>query len=309
MRIVSAAELPTDLQGMWCRQSRLGGVVRFMVFSVVLVVPPVLGWIWNFRLQWALWLLAAAAVVVLPLLLVDLAAMFRAANWRLYIGPDGLWLNLRSYQDKRSTEAAAGQLAAGQLETVQFEVVQFEYGEIDAVGRHTERYSTPSEIAGPGSYGDVGGSTLWKDEFLEIRLNHEQTEELKTVVNRLRCGPGPGRASPRQAPRRSRYSSVWLVSPSVLRVTWSSGHGPQIRPSIGRMLMELAAHARLAEPTERQRPDWRKLTADEVAELARELIRVHAASLEATTLLVRAGGLAYAEAATQIRQIEAEEAC
>ncbi|HJT32227.1 MAG TPA: hypothetical protein VJ783_09300, partial [Pirellulales bacterium] len=100
MRIHSAAELPTDARGIgtWCRQSRLAGVVRFMVFSGILAIPIVCGW--YFHLPWLLWLGAAAAIVLLPLLLLDLAAMFRATNWLLYIGPDGLWLNLRSYGDK-----------------------------------------------------------------------------------------------------------------------------------------------------------------------------------------------------------------
>jgi hypothetical protein len=96
------------------------------------------------------------------------------------------------------------------------------------------------------------------------------------------------------------------VSPSVLRVIWSSGHGPLIRPSIGRTLTQLETHARIAAPTERRRPEWRKLTPDEVAELARELIQVHGAEIDATALLVRAGGGAYADAKTLIRQIEAE---
>lgn len=295
MRIHSAAELPTDARGIgtWCRQSRLAGVVRFMVFSGILAIPIVCGW--YFHLPWLLWLGAAAAIVLLPLLLLDLAAMFRATNWLLYIGPDGLWLNLRSYGDKVSADDS---------------VVRLEYGEISTVGRHTERYSTPSKMAGTGSQGyDIGGSTLWKDEFLEIRLNHEQTDELKAALKNLRLQPASERPSSKKAQFRSGHPyPVWLVSPSVLRVIWLSGHGPLIRPSIGRTLAELGRHVRIAATTQRQRPDWRKLPADEVGQLARELIQLHGADFLAITLLVRAGRITHQEASELVGQIEAEEA-
>jgi len=293
MTILSVADLPTDTPGMWCRQSRLAGVVRFIVFCVIFAIPPVLGW--KFNQPWLLWPGAALASFILLLLLRDLAAMFRATNWLLYIGPDSLWLNLHSYRDKVSTEAS---------------VVRFEYGEISTVGRHTERYATPSELVGPGSYGDVGGSTIWKDEFLEIRLTHEQTDELKTALNELRSPPRSNGHSFRKAQfRNGCFYPLWLVSPSVLRITWLSGHGPLIRPSIRRTLAELGTHVRIAAPTERRRPDWRKLAEEDVVPLARELVQVHGAGLEATTLLVRAGGLAYGEANTLVQKISAEDVC
>lgn len=186
MTILPAAELPTDTPEMWCRQSRLAGVVRFIVFCVILAIPPVLGW--KFNRTWVLWPGAALAIVMLPLLLRDLAAMFRATNWLLYIGHDSLWLNLHSYPDKVSTDAS---------------VVRFEYGEISTAGRLTERYATPSEMVVPGSQGDVGGSTIWKDEFLEIRLTHEQTDELKAAPNELRSQPRSNNPSFRRTQFRS----------------------------------------------------------------------------------------------------------
>jgi hypothetical protein len=276
---------------MWCRQSRLSGVVRFIVFSGVLAVPIVCGW--HFRQPWLIWLGAVAAIGLLPLLLLDLAKMFRATNWVLLIGPDSLWLNLRSYGDVVSTEDS---------------FVRIEYGEIDTVGRHTRRYFTPSkENIGAGSQAGVGGTTTWKDQFLEIRLNHEQTGKLITALSNLRSPPAGEQPSSDKLQIRSGYRyTTWLVSPSVLRVVWASGHGPLIRPSLVRTLSELSTHVKIASPTELRRPEWRKLSPDEIAELARELIHVHGAEFEATALLVRAGGVAYADAKALIRQIEAE---
>jgi hypothetical protein len=287
MRLIPAEDLPNGIQAMRCRQSRVGGVVRFIVFCAVLAIPPALGW--HFRQPWLIWMGAAAAGALLLLLLVDLAAMFRATNWLVFIGPDGLWVNLRSYRDKRSADVS---------------VVRFDYSEISTVGSHVERYATPSEMAGPRSKGGVGGSTIWKDRFLEIRLNHEQTDELKSALDKLRFRPALEQPSSRQVRLRSGYSPVvWLVSPSIVRVTWISGHGALIMPSIQRTLVELGKHARIAAPTQRQRPDWRKLTDDDVRQLAGELIHAHGAYREATALLVRAGGITYADAQTLLEHI------
>jgi hypothetical protein len=291
MTIYPASELPADAQGIWCRQSRLAGVVRYIVFGGVLAVPIVCGW--HFQRSWLIWLGAAAAIILLPLLLLDVAKMFRATNWVLLVGPDGLWLNLRSYGDHVATEGS---------------IVRIEYGEIDTVGRHARRYFTPSkENIGPGSQGGIGGTTAWKDQFLEIRLNHEQTDELKTALNNLRSPRAGEQPSSNKLQIRSGYPyTTWLVSPSVLRVIWSSGHGPLIRPSLKRTLSELATHVKIAAPTELRRSEWRRLSPEEIAELTRELIHVHGAEFEATAVLVRAGGVAYADAKALIGQVKAE---
>src|SRR5207237_1335972 len=80
----------------------------------------------------------------IPVAVLDLAVMFRATNWLLRIGSDGVWINLRSYRDK-------------DIVTDSPSIMHLDYAEIASVGRHTESYSTPSEMAtGPGSYGPVG---------------------------------------------------------------------------------------------------------------------------------------------------------
>jgi hypothetical protein len=288
MRFYRNADVPEDVQGMWCRQSRLAGVVRCIIFSGVVAVPAIVGW--TSHHPWVLWIGTAVAVAIVPLLLMDVAKLFRATNWVLRIGPDGVWINLRSYRDK-ATETLS--------------VVRVEYREMASVGRHTESYSTPSKMAtGSGSYGAVGGSTIWRDEFLEIQLNHDQTDELKTALSNLRHPTEPDQAPLGQAPVRSGPYPVWLVSPAVLRIGWVSGHGHAVLPRIATVLARLDGSMRVAEPTRRERPDWRKMNAEEVEELARELVHVHGATFEATALLVRAGGITHAEAATRVQRCE-----
>jgi hypothetical protein len=287
MKLSRDADMPEDIQGLSCRQSRFAGIARLILFSGVLAVPAIVGW--KSHHPWVMWIGAAVAVLLVPLLLMDVAKLFRAANWVLRIGSDGVWINLRSYRDK-ATEAPS--------------VVRIEYREIASVGRHTESYSTPSKTTtGAGNYGAVGGSTIWRDQFLEIQLNHDQTDELKTALDNLRHPPAPDSALG-QAPVRTGPSAVWLVSPTVIRIGWLSGHGDGVVPRIATVLSHVDGNVRLAGPTRREWPDWRKLNADEVQGLARELVHVHGATLQATALLVRAGSMTHADATTQVQRFE-----
>jgi hypothetical protein len=266
MKLCVDAEMPEDVQGLWCRQSRLAGVVRFIIFSGALAVPAIVGW--TSHHPWVLWIGIAVAVAIVPWLLMDVRKLFRATNWLLRIDSDGVWINLRSYRDKVSDVAS---------------VVHLDYAEIASVGRHTESYSTPSKMAtGPGSYGAVGGSTIWRDEYLEFQLNHDQTDELKTALNNLRHPAEPEQVQSWQV--RSRHFPVWLVSPAVIRVGWVSGHGHAVLPRMATALARLDGNVPVTEPTRRERPDWRKLKAEEVDELA--------------------GGISHAEAMTQVQRFE-----
>jgi hypothetical protein len=291
MRLYRHAEVPGGTQGLCCRQSRLAGGVRFIVWTGMLAMAPILGW--HFGQPWVTWIGAAVALLVAPLMLMDLVALFRATNWLMRIGTDGVWINLCSYRDK-APEAAS--------------VLRLDYGEVASAGRHTESYSTPSEPTGPMRRGAVGSTTIWTDQFLEIRLNHEQTDELKAVLDNLRYPASSGQRSSGQVQVRNRYFPIWLVSPDVLRVAWVSGHGHAVAPPLGRALGRLDTYVRVAAPSRRERPEWRELTADEVDELARELVHVHGATIEATSLLVRARGMTHAEATALVQQLDAGEA-
>jgi hypothetical protein len=249
---------------------------------------------WKSDRPWVLWGGLILGALFIPILLKDVAALFRATNWVLQIGNGGVWINLRSYRDKVSDAVS---------------VLHLGFAEIASVGRHTESYFTPRErVSGPGGYGAVGGSIAWKDEYLEIRLNHDRTGELVAALQNLPSRPEPGRAPAARLPGRSRSFSVWRVSPAVLRIPWISGHGAVVVPRIAQVLARLDGNVPVAEPTRRERPNWRKLSAGEVQELARDLVQVHDATLDATTLLVRAGGLPYAQATALVHRFEEEGA-
>jgi hypothetical protein len=289
MKLCRADEVPESSTGHWFRESRVAGVVRFLVFSGLLLIAPILGWHYGYSIVF--WGGIVVALLLFPLLLGDVAAQFRPGNWVLCIDADGVWINLRSYRDRPADDAS---------------VVRLTFGEIATAARHTEVYSTPSKTAGPGSQGAVGGSTLWRDEFLELRLAQAVTDELVATLNRLRHPAATGEGNPRRLPPRPKHFTVWLAKSTVLRVAWISGHGHVVTPPVSEALRHLDGHVHLGEAVIHERPSWRNLTPAEADELARELIQVQGASIDASTLLVRAGGLSSSEAMQQVLQIEAE---
>ncbi len=292
MKLYRPADVPGDEYGLLCRQSRFAGVVRLMIWCGVVAVFPVFGW--KLGKPWLLWTGIALAAVIVPMAMLDVAAMFRATNWLLRISYDGVRINLLSYRDR-------------EIDPQALSVVHLDYGEIAGVGRHTESYTTPSEIAtGAKTYGAVGGSTTWRDEFLEIQLRHDQTEELRTVLNDLRFPPAPAQSTSGRVPVRSRVSPVWFVNRTLLRIAWISGHGAAILPRLPQVLGRLDGIVPAAEPTRIERPNWRKLTPEEATNLARELVHVHGATSAATALLTRTCGMTQSEASTQVRQFEEE---
>src|SRR5215472_12994243 len=98
MKFYRQDEVPEDEQGLLCRQSRLMGVVRFIIWCSIMSIAPIGGW--KSGEPWVLWIGVVVAAVVVPIALLDTAATFRATNWLLRIGRDGLWINLRSFRDK-----------------------------------------------------------------------------------------------------------------------------------------------------------------------------------------------------------------
>jgi len=289
MQLYCAFEMPDDAQGLVCRQSRLAGVVRLVVFSGLVFLFPFFGW--KLDKPWLLWIGVGLSAVVVAVAARDLAKQFQPANWLLRIGSDCLWINLRSYRDRALDPDAPS-------------VVRLDYGEIAHVGRHTECYSTPSESTSLVP-------TIWKDDFLEIELNHDQTGDLKRALNDLRFPqqsdlPPSDSIPPGQMPDHPCVSTVWFVNPSVLRIAWYSGHGTVIAPGLTQALSELETWVRVDPPTRRERPNFQKLTPQDATVLARELVQVHGDTFAAARLLNRSCGMTLGQANTQVQQFEAE---
>src|SRR5687768_2241425 len=138
--------------GTCCRQAPVRGLVGGLIVSACFIGVAVL--VWQGEFPWFVWgCCAAMAALVVPLIMADALAKFRSTNWLMRLRPDGLRINLRSYQNRHLPEAAT--------------VVHLPYGEISRAHRHVETWSTPEDRAGRRV-------VQWKEESLQLHLRSEE---------------------------------------------------------------------------------------------------------------------------------------
>lgn len=255
--------------GTCCRQSPIRGLVGALTVSAALI-----GFVVFLRhrgvptIAWGG--CAAVAGLLSAWFLTDACAKFRSANWLLWLGPDGLWINLRSYQNRHLPEAAT--------------ILHFPYREIGSARRHFQTWSTP---ANPHST----AGTHWKEESLELTVTHRETAEIARALADERD---------RRATIRGTHQAVTVPAYGVIRIAWC-GHGNDVVPSLARVLDELSQRVPVHEPTRVDRPDWCKLSEAELDELVAALVR-SGDHLEAGQLLIRRRGLSETESHAYVEE-------
>jgi hypothetical protein len=252
-----------QMDGMCCRQSPLRGLVGALVLCAGFIGVAFL--VRHKGLPWFVWgWCAVVAALVVLLAIRDSLAKFRSTNWLLCLGPDGLWINLRSYQNRHLPEAAT--------------VLYLPYEEIAWAHRHVETWSTPGGRSGYSA-------TVWKQESLELSLASGDTREIAVALADERG---------RRATIKGKHQAVTVPGPGVVRIAWR-GHGNDVMPPLARVLDTLSQRVELAAPTRTDRADWRRMSEAELEELIAQLVR-SGDDLEASSLLIRRRGYSATEA-------------
>lgn len=262
MKLVSPNNMG-QAAGACCRQAPLRGLIAALILCACLIGGAVLLWQQGFPSFVWVWCAAWAALIA-PLTIADALAKFRSTNWLLRLGPDGLWINLRSYQNRHLPEAAT--------------VLHLPYKEIASARRHVETWSTPSEPAS-----DTG--THWKQESLELSLASGETREIAKALADER-----GRRAAIKGPNQA----VTVPAAGVVRIAWR-GPGNDVVPPLTRVLNELSRRVKVGEPTRTDRAHWLKLSEPELDELVAQLVR-SGDDLDAAKLLKRRRGCSATEA-------------
>jgi hypothetical protein len=247
----------------------LRGAVGALIFSAILVGSVFLlrycGMPWF---VWGGWAVVTALLV--PVIVRDALAKFRPTNWVMRVDPDGLWINLRSWQKRAGAEAAA--------------VARVNYDEIDHAHRHIDAWTTRSIN---------GGSCHWKLESLELDLASDDTRDLERALAEERAS-GKG-ASP----------SVTVPAPGVIRIAWwGPGLNHDVTPALGRVLAEMGGRVTVTDATRTDRPDWSRLSEAEQNEQIEHLVR-WGFDDGATELLMRRRGYSATEAHKFVTQLAA----
>ncbi len=252
-----------DQSGMCCRRSPLRGIVGGLVMCAFLIGFPILLWKLGVpRLAWGGCALLAALLV--PWFLADALATLSPANWLMRLGPGGLWINLRSYQNRKLPEAATA--------------LHLDWREVAAARRHIGTWSTPMK---PHSL----AGTHWRQESLELILKSGETSEIAQALVDERQ---------RRAAVRAMQQPVTVPEEGVVRIGWR-GHDNDVVPPLTRVLEELRQRVKVEEPTRTEYPDWNHLSEDELDELVAQLAR-SGDDLSAVQLLVRRRGWSHAAA-------------
>jgi hypothetical protein len=271
--------------GVRCRQSPLRGAIGGLI-----VCAAFIGGVFVCRHVGApapVWILGTIlAALIVALVVADTMAKFRSMNWVLWIRPDGLWVNLRSYQNRHLPEAAT--------------VHHLPYPEIACAHRHLETWSIPSAGRavgiGAGSAPWVGyrAGTKWKEESLKLHLASGDTREIARASVNERGLP---------ADLKGLHQSVTVPSPGVVRIAWR-GHGNDVVPGLGRVLDELGPYIKLADPTRTDRPLWYRLSEAELDDLLAQLVR-SGDRIAARELLIRRRGCSPTEADKLVEELDA----
>lgn len=236
MKVYRGCDVAPNGSGQVCRQGRLAGVLVVAVFGAACFFPVAALW-WGGGSPLVYVPLALVAAGITALFVGDARARFRDTNWVLWIRPQGLCINLRSYQDQSPLDTLS--------------VVELADDEIVEVQRRVERYTTPKSN---------GGTIDHKLESLDINLREAASGELATALAEIRRVQQPwtrflGMSS------RSKVSlqSVSLPEPHRVRIAWHGGQGHSIAPRLKRVLADLTPRLNVAEAADHRRPNWREI--------------------------------------------------
>ncbi len=172
-----------------------------------------------------------------------------ATNWLMRIAPDGLWINLRSYQNCDFEPAAT--------------VLFVPYQEIATVGQHTVKRSEH----------DGEGVTAWTDRYLDVRLVRPAPDEVSAEISaeRRRRVSSVHIGGFVTSSSRNDHVPVWLPEEDVLRLAWRT-RTDFIGPSLKKTLSALAANCKIVDPSVDAVADVNKLTSDDVDRMIIECV-------------------------------------
>jgi hypothetical protein len=271
MRLMKLCDVQPDDSGTIYRQGRLAGAVMVTIFSGLIIGAAVFFWFTG--MHWLAWgITGLIAAFLVPLLVGDFRDRMRPTNWLVWLQPNCLWINVRSYQDRSSTDVLC--------------VVRLEFGEIAEAREYLERYSVPT----------TKGSTRYKLRSLDLELKSDQTAELLAAIsdNRKRLNPTNNYMGVKVTGRASHFP-VHLVKPNLIRISWRGGQSFWATPSLDNLLENLSQRVKIGEKEINDRGPWQNIEDvdfdDQVLELARS-----GSVIDAVNLLVRRRGYTHTQA-------------
>jgi hypothetical protein len=282
MQLFTPDAVPHAILGRVCRQSKFVAVLTCGVMWLFLGGVPLAAAAVAKPTWWIAGPVLVYVVLVTRALVRSAAKAFRRSNWLLQIAPDGLWINLRSYQNHRFASAPV--------------VLFVPYAEIASVAEHAVKRSDRTS-------GSSNRST-WTDRFLDIRLREPAIPELGAEIaeERRRKVTREFFSTGLKSHSRANHVPVTVPNDTTIRVTWR-GKGDYVVPNLETVLNELSEYCTVDSPTERNLADVEAMTPDQIDSLILERVE-HGETIAAMKLLEEKKGFTTTEAKNFVDELK-----
>jgi len=258
------------------RQSRIMSLT--MPIIMLSMFGSVTAMLWVGALPKLFWF----SLVVLGLILWPIfkatAAAFRSTNWVLRVRDDHVVVKFRSHRNHHFPD----ELPA---------TVEIPMEEIAVVRKRSQRASVPSD----------DGVTTWTQTYLEIRLKHHDTDNLREALAAERREKGPLRGRFIKSQGYAVHNPVSIPECDVIRVTWRDRQD-WLSPSIRKALDLFGQYVAIDADERVERETWDKLSDDEFDDAVLELC-MGGNRIDAVKLLVERRGYTTTEAHTFVRDL------
>ncbi len=285
MQLYSSEKQPPHSSEIVCRQSQLIALLTGVAYVGLLgILPATLWYTEDLPVGLAAWI-GLLGVLLLPMVVGRFLALLRSSNWTLAVCPDGVWVNLRSYQNY--------QLDPGKT------VVFFPYREITFASEHAENRSA-----------ETGDSIVkWKEISMNLQLDVSNIATLRHEIadERVRCTTRSFFGGLITVSGRTNHVPAMLLSDGTLRINWKSRYD-FLRPSLSHVMDALSRYVSVAEPVPavESSDGWDVLTDYQLHD---EILRsvLSGDSMSAVRILTAQRGYSVTEAKKFIDQLEDAE--
>lgn len=224
MRLLHHEEMPRPLQGTICRQSRLATFLGSLLMLAMLIgLPAYVLWKTNAR-WWADALVAMFVLLLVKWIVGNAWRTLQSTNWLMLIGPDSLWINIRSYANRDFAPART--------------VIELPIHEIKSVGEQVQKRIDRNS----------DGNVHVTERFLEIRCTQPVAAEIKAEIaeERRRYASGTAIGGLVTYSSRAGHQSVTVPEDDLVRIAWRN-QTDWIAPSLNRTLRELQGRVTIAD--------------------------------------------------------------
>ncbi|MEP3481770.1 MAG: hypothetical protein ABJZ55_21185 [Fuerstiella sp.] len=215
MKLSQTGTQDIDWEAIVCRQSPMTQLIGSGIMALLFAFFPVMWW-WLEAPIWVIGMCVVTALFVVPISLGEAFAAIRKTNWLLAIQADGIWVNLRSFRNRKFAPALT--------------VVHLPWSDLTSVA------ATDGLAKLPGNASSVG-----RTAYLEIQLaDHVQTDSLhQAVMEELQRRSMPKTFAGVESTGRSQHASIRLTEERRLQFAWRSSMD-SITPELGEVIHELS---------------------------------------------------------------------